>query len=282
MNFKELFFSLLQTTVKNILSYASDDTKRTFSSSISKDPTRVVTVETTHGPILFYCPGGLTSWRARTLLTKEPETIDWIDSIEPDEVLWDVGANVGCYSLYAAQKGVQVIAFEPAFTNYFLLNKNIHINNLNNNLKAYCIALTDSLKLGELHMPSMDMGGALNQFDALVNTESKNSEQSAFSQGMIGMSMDSLAAEGGLPFPNHLKIDVDGLEELILSGGLKTLKDPRLKSLSIEVPEDDTGHAIRITEMLQNCDLKVHSRKHSELMDQGPWSHVYNYVFIRA
>ena len=43
--------------------------------------------------------------RAETLFTKEPDMIDWIDSFPEDFVLWDIGANVGIYSIYAGLKG---------------------------------------------------------------------------------------------------------------------------------------------------------------------------------
>jgi hypothetical protein len=56
----------------------------------------VVSQETEHGKILFYCPGVIPEWRARTLLTKEPETIQWINSFRDNDVMWDIGANVGC------------------------------------------------------------------------------------------------------------------------------------------------------------------------------------------
>ena len=61
-----------------------------------------VEIETSHGIISFYCPGGRTVGRANTLLTKEKNTIAWIDSLE-EGVFWDIGANVGVFTLYAAQ-----------------------------------------------------------------------------------------------------------------------------------------------------------------------------------
>jgi hypothetical protein len=52
--------------------------------------------------IKFFAPTPLLRLRAEQLLTKEPETIAWLDGLGPDDVLWDVGANVGMFSLYAA------------------------------------------------------------------------------------------------------------------------------------------------------------------------------------
>ena len=84
------------------------------------------------GEIKFLCPSEMAVHRARTATTREPDTIAWIDGFEPGSVLWDIGANVGVYSLYAAlARDVRVVAFEPAAANFFLLTRNIALNGLN-------------------------------------------------------------------------------------------------------------------------------------------------------
>jgi len=47
--------------------------------------------------------GALNRYRADTFAVKEPETLEWIDRIPRGSVLWDIGANVGLYSCYAAK-----------------------------------------------------------------------------------------------------------------------------------------------------------------------------------
>jgi hypothetical protein len=60
-------------------------------------------------------PNSLCEWRAKTFSTKEPETLEWIDSIQKDSILWDVRANIGLYSIYAAKRqNCSVWAFEPS------------------------------------------------------------------------------------------------------------------------------------------------------------------------
>ena len=57
--------------------------------------------------------------RMDRMLSKEPETIDWINKVEKDSLFFDVGANVGIYTLYAAIiKGSVVYAFEPHASSY--------------------------------------------------------------------------------------------------------------------------------------------------------------------
>ena len=79
-------------------------------------------------------------WRAETYETKEPDTIEWIDSFfREGDVIYDIGANIGQYSLYAAKKlkgNCRILAFEPEALNYSKLNKNIVLNNLTDSITA--------------------------------------------------------------------------------------------------------------------------------------------------
>ena len=76
-------------------------------------------------------PNSLCEWRAKTFSTKEPETLEWIDSMQKDSILWDVGANIGLYSIYAAKRqNCSVWAFEPSVFNLELLARNISVNGL--------------------------------------------------------------------------------------------------------------------------------------------------------
>ena len=52
----------------------------------------------------FFCPNYLIKYRIDTFLTKEPETISWINSFNQEDIFYDVGSNIGLYSCYAAKK----------------------------------------------------------------------------------------------------------------------------------------------------------------------------------
>ena len=82
---------------------------------------------------LLHTPTYLTNYRYKTLFTKEPETIEWIDNFKKDSVFYDIGANVGLYSIYASiSKNSKVFSFEPSFFNLELLARNIYSNKINN------------------------------------------------------------------------------------------------------------------------------------------------------
>ena len=64
--------------------------------------------------VVYATPNAMTGWRVKTFFTKEPETIAWMGEFGSGEVMVDVGANVGMYSIWAAKtRGVRVFAFEP-------------------------------------------------------------------------------------------------------------------------------------------------------------------------
>src|SRR5436309_16083122 len=130
--------------------------------------TMLTTVETARGPIRFFCPSPLLVSRAEHLLTKEPDTIRWIDGFPEQCVFWDVGANVGVFSLYAAaRRGVSVLSFEPLAANFHVLSRNIQLNDFADRITAYCVAFCDATKLGVLNIASPKMGSALTHFGQL-------------------------------------------------------------------------------------------------------------------
>jgi hypothetical protein len=140
------------------------------------------------GTMRFITPTPLLQARASSALSKEPDTIEWIDRFEPEDVFWDVGANVGVFSLYAARRHcMRVLAFEPFADNYMVLCRNVEMNDLGDRLVSYCIALAGNTELGVLNSPSREMGTALHQFARRGETSRYwNGEINTFAQGMVG------------------------------------------------------------------------------------------------
>ncbi len=210
----------------------------------------VATIRTEHGDLFCRCGHGRLLWRARTFHTEEPETVRWLDSINRDDCLWDVGANVGLYSIYAAKfRKCWVYAFEPESQNFALLVENIALNRVGKNCQPACLAISERTALGELHVRYVTKGGAYNLFDPLDSDLANGedlpesiravmqgaSEESAIRQMVAGMSLDDLLLQSKLEGPTHLKIDVDGLEPWIIQGAQKVLESRQLRTILIEI-----------------------------------------------
>ncbi|MDQ3079570.1 MAG: FkbM family methyltransferase [Pseudomonadota bacterium] len=194
----------------------------------------------------FATTGSSSKKRLRTLFSKEPITLAWIDTFEQGATLYDIGANVGMYTIYAAMmRGATVHAFEPEALNYAEINKNIYLNDLHGRVLAYCLALSDVDKIDKLLLSDFGLGISYHDFEENSWTGDKEfapdwkvSKDNRREQGCIGRRIDSLIAEG-LPAPDHIKIDVDGLEHRVISGMLDALRNPTLKTMLIEINFDN-------------------------------------------
>jgi FkbM family methyltransferase len=207
-------------------------------------------VETRHGPLIFVTTHPQALQYPREFATREPETLAWIDAFETPCRFWDIGANIGVFSIYAGLRpGVEVSAFEPAAASYGALCRNIEANRLGDRVQAYCLAISDRTELGRLNLSGTNAGSVFNAFESTDDCFG-NEIAVVFRQGMVGFSIDSFRRLFGLAAPNYLKIDVDSIEERILAGASETLFDPELRSVLIEVETADTPRNDRLTEAL--------------------------------
>jgi len=233
------------------------------------------------GVLDFWCPGKIPLWRASTLLTKEPETIDWINSFKNTDIFWDIGANVGQYSLYAALRKLTILSFEPSSSNYYVLSRNIEINEMDDRILALCMAFSDITSLDSFYMANTEIGGALHSFGEAVDWRGQQFSAS-FIQAMIGFSIDDFIEQFNPPFPNHIKIDVDGNEGKIIKGSAKTLKDKRFKSLLVELDSSRKKYCNDVFTIIENAGLKLHNKEHAPIFNKKDLSPSCNYIFIRS
>jgi FkbM family methyltransferase len=281
MSIKQKALNLSIQLMKKTIQVVGRGKSTTILAQISEDIAPILTEKTEFGTISFFCPGKIPEWRAKTLLTKEPETIEWVNGFNKTDVLWDIGANVGVYSLYAALRGLSVLAFEPSPSNYYLLSRNIEINKMDENISAYCMALNNETRLDSFFMANTELGGALNSFGEARDWQGKVFEAS-LKQAMVGFSLDDFIQQFNPPFPNHIKIDVDGIEDSIIKGANDTLKDSRLKSVLIELDTARKEYTGEVTDILKDAGLVLSKKEHAPMFDDSKFSNVYNHIFIRS
>lgn len=238
-----------------------------------------MTVDSPAGPVQFSTPNSATAWRVQTLFSKEPDTIDWIAGFAPAAVLVDIGANVGMYTIWAAMtRGARVFAFEPESQNYALLNRNIMRNGIGDRVIAYCASLSDAAGFGRLALSTFMLGGSSHQFS--VSAEAK-ARTASFLQGSYATTLDIMVSEGLVPVPDHVKIDVDGIEPKIVHGARNTFADPRVKSVLIEVDTSTESHWDVVDLMLELGFDYTHEQVERAQRKEGPFKGIGNYVFRR-
>jgi FkbM family methyltransferase len=200
------------------------------------------------GDIGFYVPSRMAAFRVQTLFSKEPDTIQWISTFEDGGTFIDVGANVGMYTIWVAmQRAMRVLAFEPEAQNYALLNRNILLNNLGSRVAAYCLALGDEERFTMLNVSDTRIGGSFSTLHGFVNSAAApepgaHAKETVFRQGCVSASLDQVLTETDAAAPIYLKIDVDGIEPMVIAGAENLLKNAGLRSILIELDPGRTAH----------------------------------------
>jgi FkbM family methyltransferase len=236
---------------------------------------------TSHGhTYAFVCPNRTVSWRVTTFLTKEPETIEWIDTFAPGDVLFDIGANIGLYSIYAASRAVRVMAFEPESQNYALINQNIFLNGYGDRIACIAVALSDREGVDYIYLSRFRAGESLHNFGAALDWQQRPFTPS-FQQGSLSFSLDKFLELQPEPFPTHIKIDVDGIEARVIRGAARTLRDTRLKSLLVEFDGASPDDVAAIVD-IERAGFRLLHRKRSPTFNVEKFPELYNYVFVRG
>jgi FkbM family methyltransferase len=219
------------------------------------------TTRVTHKSIQmdFAVPNWLTEYRADSFSSKEPETLEWIESsLSSDSVLWDVGANVGMYSVYAAKaRGCRVYAFEPSVFNLELLARNVYYNRLYDQIHIVPLALSDAAGVSRFRMSSTEWGGALSSFDKAID-QNGAAINHVFEYSIYGVEMDQVVDWMLIPQPNAIKMDVDGVEHFILSGGRKVLAS--VDTVLVEVNEDFAEQRTVTEQVLREAGLTLYRK----------------------
>ena len=237
--------------------------------------------------IKFFVPNQLLEWRVDTYFSKEPETLEWIDSFQEKEnlIFWDIGANIGLYSIYNSLKHPKstTIAFEPSSSNLRVLTRNISINNLEKNIKVVPIPLTNKENtFQEMSEGYLLEGEANNTFGEKFDFEGKELIP-AIKYTLLGTTMNYFIENSILNIPDYIKIDVDGIEHLILEGGEQFLFNEKVKSMSIEINENFKEQYEKVQNLMEKYKFKFLYKKHNDdnYTVNDKYNKSYNYIFTK-
>lgn len=165
--------------------------------------------------------------RVETFFTKEPGTLRWLrEQVRPGDVLLDIGANIGLYSLYAAALHpiVEVYAVEPHVPTAASLLRNVALNGWLNRIHVLTCPLTLDAGWQGFCYRGLEAGISDNQFGP---------QPGIYIEPKYGVPVDDLVFDKLMPQPTLVKIDVDGNEPDIVAGMRYVLKGTR--SVQVEV-----------------------------------------------
>ena len=184
------------------------------------------------------------------------------DIIEPflndESVFFDIGANIGLFSFYFKLKNpnLAIHAFEPELLNSSCLEKskesfkfkNFHINK---------VGLSDQAGEATLFIDPINMGGATLE----------NDERDRHPLTIQIITLDEYVEQNNISRMDVIKIDVEGLEEKIIIGGLNSIRKYKptiiFECMHNEVQKNNVVRALRefnldfnITQVKSNKKIK--------------------------
>lgn len=170
----------------------------------------------------------------------------YLQSIKGNVVL-DLGANIGLWSLYAAPLAAQVYAFEPAKETWRIAQKNLKDNGIKN-VKLYQKAVADTDgRMSFYHNENTTM----NSLNERVNNKPSLKEQ------VETIRLDTLVKDEGIERIGFAKIDVEGTEDILfMSEGFQKIV-PILDSFVYEYHSWCNAPAQNINQALQDYGYKI-------------------------
>jgi len=274
--FYSFFHSIFRRAEMDFLNNSLDSLKLKVA-HFAKDNTKV--------ELQFFTPNNLCLFRAESFSSKEPETLEWIEEFGVNgAVFFDIGANVGLYSIYHSilNKG-ETVAFEPSFFNLKVLSKNININSTQDLITVITNPLTSENNISYFKYKDPIEGGALSVFGENFGYDG-DIIKSNLSVKVIGTSLDSLVSNKVIKIlPDLIKIDVDGIEHLILAGAINTLKTSNCKSVLVEVNDNFKEQSKEVNKILKDCGYVLRNKLHGNMFDNDKnFSKTYNQIWVRS
>jgi FkbM family methyltransferase len=142
--------------------------------------------------------------------------------MQPGDVFVDVGANVGSYSLLAAEAGASVIAIEPSTDNFKRLCENVRLNGYGDLIS--CRRAAAGVERGETFLTV-----GLDSWNYVIEPSWR--EASVPTERIKVVPVDDVVGER---IVTGMKIDVQGQERAVLDGCSRALREGRIGYIQVE------------------------------------------------
>jgi len=193
---------------------------------------------------------------------REKNSVDFIKKIpRADMNVLELGANIGFYALIEAPIVKHIFAIEPVKYNYNLLKKNVKLNKADN-VSFYNIAIGATTGKGKIYTSKRCNWATITE--RKDRTDDYAQRWDKFDKGYQEVyiyRLDDFVSEYAIEDIDLIRMDVEGAEIDIISGGLETLAKMKQNSwLVIEIHSSCIRNKESVKNMLDNieaCGFKV-------------------------
>lgn len=246
---------------------------------------KVVRIQYPGSNLQMWASSETRKFRRRGAAVPDEATIRWLDEhVAPGDVVYDIGAGAGMYSLIAAtHRGALTVAIEPGFASYKRLCDNILLNDCRRSVIPLPATLGDQTGLRELEYPPNAPGGTLYNVNARLWRSRTESAERHYVQPVCVERLDDLVRRHGLPPPQHLRLASPGSADRILAGATNVLRRDA-KSILLVAGSDDVAAHLRMLlashglaaaaqhEISKGAQVLVFVRARSNWARYWPWS----------
>jgi len=181
--------------------------------------------------------------------------------VKKDDIVIDVGAQIGAFSVLAGNKDAKVYSFEPEKNNFELLNENVKANLFTKKIKCFNFAIDAKKGTGYLNI-SKNLGG--HSFFNEVATIGSNQKIDLEKQKIEKITLKDIFDINKLNRCDFLKMDCEGAEyDVIFNTSKKILE--KIEKISMEYHVLDENNEIKMKEFLEKNGFKVTMTKQSDI-----------------
>jgi FkbM family methyltransferase len=155
--------------------------------------------------------------------------------VEKGDIVIDIGAHIGAFSILAGSRGAYVYSFEPEKECYKLLRENIKLNSLNNKIKCFNLAVDSERGIDYLFLHRNLVGHSL--FNKLI------ANSIVGKQKIKKITLEDVFISNKISVCNFLKLDCEGAEYDILSSSTKILN--KIEKIAMEYHKVEELEAIK-------------------------------------